>query len=98
VRTENMEKNLFAQNGLLMSEAVMMGLSDTLGRQQAHDIVYSICMDVFEKGGSLKDALLQDTDVSARLTESDIERMLEPHGYIGHAGDFVDQVLANSLE
>ncbi|ETF02733.1 adenylosuccinate lyase [Advenella kashmirensis W13003] len=98
VRTENMEKNLFAQNGLLMSEAVMMGLSDTLGRQEAHDIVYRICMDVFEKGGSLKDALLADAEVSGRLQERDIERMLEPHGYIGHAGDFVDQVLANSLE
>lgn len=98
VRTENMEKNLFAQNGLLMSEAVMMGLSDALGRQAAHDIVYRICMSVFEKGGSLKDALLADPDVFGRLKEADIERMLEPHGYIGHAGAFVDQILANSLD
>src|SRR3546814_3122622 len=38
VRAQNMEKNLFVQNGLLMSEAVMMGLSDSLGRQEAHEI------------------------------------------------------------
>ncbi|MEI2416309.1 adenylosuccinate lyase [Orrella sp. JC864] len=98
VRTQNMERNLYAQNGLLMSEAVMMGLSEALGRQEAHEIVYGICMDVFENGGSLKDALMRHPDVSARLSEAQIDRMLAPHGYVGHAGAFVDQVLANPLD
>lgn len=98
VRTNNMEKNLFAQNGLLMSEAVMMGLSDALGRQEAHEILYRICMDVFESGGSLREALLEERMVTDRLSEADIDRMLEPHSYTGHAGIFVDRVLDNSLE
>lgn len=97
VRTENMEKNLFFQKGLLMSEAVMMGMSAALGRQEAHEIVYRICMDVFENGGSLKEALLRDPDVQGRLDEAAIDRMLSPHNYVGHAGVFVDNALAQRL-
>ncbi|MGB6008199.1 adenylosuccinate lyase [Castellaniella sp.] len=97
VRTGNMEKNLFLQNGLLMSEAVMMRLSDALGRQEAHEIVYRICMDVFERGGSLKQALMEDPVVAGRLDEDDIDAMLDPRVYTGLCGHFVDQVVAQPL-
>lgn len=98
VRTDNMEKNLFIQKGLLMSEAVMMGMSDRFGRQEAHDIVYRICMQVFESGGNLKEALMKDELVSQSLSEADIDRMLEPFEYVGHAGTYVDTVLANQID
>lgn len=93
VRTANMEKNLYVQNGLLLSEAVMMHLSEALGRQEAHEIIYHICMEVFEQGGSLKDALLAQPQVADKLTEQEIDRMLDPHAYTGLAEHFVDQVL-----
>ncbi|OZI37930.1 adenylosuccinate lyase [Bordetella genomosp. 10] len=96
VRTQNMERNLYVQNGLLLSEAVMMKLGETLGRQEAHEIVYRICMDVFEKGGSLKDALMADPEVASRLNEGDIDAMLDPHAYTGKAGVFVDRVVQQS--
>lgn len=98
VRTQNMERNLFTQQGLLMSESVMMGLSEALGRQEAHEILYQICMDVFEKQTPLKDALMQNEEITQRLSESEIDQMLAPHAYIGHATTFVDKVLAQSLE
>jgi adenylosuccinate lyase len=94
VRAENMEKNLFVQKGLLLSEAVMMSLSDALGRQEAHEIVYRICMDVFERGGTLKEALLEDPQVKGKLSAQAIDAMLDPHAYTGMAGVFVDRVLA----
>ena len=96
VRTANMEKNQYVQNGLLLSEAVMMHLSDALGRQEAHEIVYQICMDVFEKGGSLKDALLAEPEVASKLSPEAIDRMLDPHAYTGLAAQFVDRVLERS--
>jgi 3-carboxy-cis,cis-muconate cycloisomerase len=93
VRTENMEQNLFVQNGLLMSEPVMMKLGATLGRQEAHEIVYAICMEVFARGGSLKEALMQAPQIQGRLSEAQIDAMLDPHAYTGQAGEFVDRVL-----
>ncbi|HEY0296280.1 MAG TPA: adenylosuccinate lyase [Bordetella sp.] len=94
VRTDNMEKNLYIQNGLLLSEAVMMHLSDALGRQEAHDIVYRVCMDVFERGGNLKDAILSDPQLKGRISAQDLDRVLDPHAYTGLAGVFVDRVLS----
>ncbi|MBU3631313.1 adenylosuccinate lyase [Polynucleobacter sp. AP-Melu-500A-A1] len=94
VREENMEKNLYIQRGLLMSEAVMMQLSDELGRQEAHEIVYTICMDVFENGGEFKDGLLANPIIAARFDETTIDKMLDPNVYLGMAGQFVDRVLA----
>lgn len=94
VRTQNMERNLYVQNGLLLSEPVMMKLGATLGRQEAHEIVYRICMDVFEQGGSLKDALMQAPEIKGRLSETQIDAMLDPHAYTGKAGEFVDRVVA----
>ncbi|SFC43792.1 3-carboxy-cis,cis-muconate cycloisomerase [Cupriavidus sp. OV038] len=93
VRPANMEKNLFIQRGLLMSEAVMMGLSDRLGRQEAHEIVYEVCMDVFERGGDFREALLANPKVAAGIDAQTIDKMLDPHGYTGMAGFFVDRVV-----
>ena len=98
VRTKNMERNLHIQKGLLMSESVMMGLSDALGRQRAHEILYEICMEVFEQDTPLKDALLKNEEIMKRLTEADIDKLLSPHAYVGQAAAFVDRVLAQSLD
>ncbi len=98
VRPANMEKNLFIQRGLLMSEAVMMGLSDRLGRQEAHEIVYEVCMDVFERGGDFREALLANPKVAEGIDATTIDRMLDPHGYTGMAGVFVDRVVGAGRE
>jgi len=96
VRGANMERNLYVQRGLLMSEAVMFGLSDALGKQEAHEIVYAVCMDVFEKGGDFKDALLAHPLVRQKLSAADIDRMLDPHRYTGLSAQFVDRILADA--
>jgi 3-carboxy-cis,cis-muconate cycloisomerase len=92
VRTENMERNLYLQKGMLLSEAVMMKLGLVLGRQEAHEIVYKICMTAFDNDGSLKAGLMADPVVSARLSGEEIDAMLDPHGYVGLASLFVDRV------
>jgi adenylosuccinate lyase len=92
IRQQRMQTNLHLQRGLLLSEAVMMGLSNTLGRQEAHEIIYRICMDVFEQGGSLKEALLAEPAVTEHLTAAEIDALLNPETYLGLSGVFVDRV------
>lgn len=96
VRGENMERNLYVQRGLLMSEPVMFGLSEALGKQEAHEVVYAVCMDVFEHGGDFKQALLEHPLIAGRLDEATIDRLLDPHRYTGLAGVFVDRVTAGA--
>ena len=46
VDEKRMRANLDITKGLIVSEAVMMGLGPHLGRQYAHDLVYDICRKV----------------------------------------------------
>lgn len=94
VRADMMERNLHLQNGLLLSEAVMMRLGDRLGRQIAHEAVYRISMDVFENGGTFRDALLRDRVTGPHLSAAELDALLDPHAYAGQAAAMVDQVLA----
>ena len=54
---DNAWQNLDISRGLIVAEAVMMGLAPHTGRQQAHDVVYDACRTVNEKGGTLAEAL-----------------------------------------
>jgi 3-carboxy-cis,cis-muconate cycloisomerase len=52
VDDKQMAKNLDLSRGLIVAEAVMMGLAPAIGRQQAHDVVYDAA-NRQRKGGSL---------------------------------------------
>ncbi len=43
VDQKKMAENLDISRGLIVAEAVMMGLAPDLGRQEAHDVVYDAC-------------------------------------------------------
>src|SRR5579871_4271834 len=55
-----MAKNLDISRGLIVAEAVMMGLAPQLGRQEAHDVVYDACRVAAEQHITLAQALLAD--------------------------------------
>jgi len=93
-----MARNLDMTKGLIVAEAVMMGLAPTIGRQEAHDVVYDACRVVNEKGGRLADVLNAMPDVSSRLDPKLIERLTDPANYLGMAPQMVDQVLASSAK
>jgi 3-carboxy-cis,cis-muconate cycloisomerase len=79
---------------MIVSEAVMMGLGPHLGRQRAHDLVYDICRKVAATGEPLVELLAKDGDISKHLTRAELDKMCDPAGYLGLAGEMVDRVLA----
>jgi 3-carboxy-cis,cis-muconate cycloisomerase len=96
VDERQMTKNLGISRGLIVAEAVMMGLALEIGRQQAHDVVYDACRLANEKNMTLADALSADREVSARIDRATIERLTSPNNYLGLAPEMVDRVLAAS--
>ena len=96
VDEKQMAKNLDLSRGLIVAEAVMMGLAPQIGRQQAHDVVYDACRVVNEKGGSLAEALSADPEVSGRIDRATIDRLTDPGNYLGQAPQMVDQVLRST--
>jgi 3-carboxy-cis,cis-muconate cycloisomerase len=89
-----MRANLDITNGTIVSEAVMMGLGPHLGRQRAHDLVYDVCQEVAKSGEMLVDALARVPEITRHISRTELERLCDPSGYLGQAGDMVDRVLA----
>ncbi|RWB39728.1 MAG: adenylosuccinate lyase family protein [Mesorhizobium sp.] len=95
VDDKKMAENLDISRGLIVAEAVMMGLAPELGRQQAHEVVYDACRVVNETGGTLSQALAADPQVASRIDHASIERLTSPGNYLGLAPKMVDRVLAS---
>jgi 3-carboxy-cis,cis-muconate cycloisomerase len=93
VNEKKMRANLDITNGLIMSEAVMMGLGPKLGRNRAHDLVYDICRQVVKTGRPLIDLLAEDKEIAKHIDRKGLEKLVDPANYLGVAGEMVDRVL-----
>jgi 3-carboxy-cis,cis-muconate cycloisomerase len=96
VDTDQMRRNLGISRGLIVAEAVMMGLAPAIGRQQAHDVVYDACRTVNEKGGTLAEALATLPAVTEHFDRAAIDRLTDPANYLGLSPQMVDRALASS--
>ncbi len=90
-----MRRNLDITGGLIVSEAVMMGLAPTLGRQRAHDLVYDICREVTAGNASFLDLLAEHAEIRPHLNREALVKLLDPANYCGLSGVMVDRVLEN---
>lgn len=94
VRPEAMSHTLGITRGLIVAEAVMMGLAPRLGRQHAHDIVYGCCRRALSEDVSFTDALLAEPAVAAVFQRSEIEALTDPANYLGVAPEMTHLLLA----
>ena len=93
VDEKKMRANLDITNGLIMSEAVMMGLSAKMGRSRAHDVVYDVCREVVKTGRPLFDLLEENKEIGKHTDGKMLATLFDPANYLGVAGDMVDRVL-----
>ena len=93
VNATKMRDNLDMTRGLIMSEAVMMGLGDRMGRNYAHDVVYDVCREVVKTGRPLVDLLLENKEIAQHADRRTLEKLTDPANYLGVAGEMVDRVL-----
>ena len=98
VDAARMRRNLDLSGGLIMAEAVMMGLAPALGRGEAHHVVQHACDAALKEGIPLVDALTREPAVAGRLDRAAIERLMDPANYLGSAGAFIDRVLSAARE
>ena len=94
VDAARMRANIDLTNGLLMSEAVMMGLGPYIGRESAHDLVYDLCREAIATRRPLLDILAVHPEISGHLDRAALARLTDPANYLGQSGVMVDRVLA----
>ena len=94
VQTERRRRDLEMTGGLIVSEAVMMGLAPALGRNTAHDVVYDACRMANEQGLSLLDALRRSDEIAGKLPDAELVRLCDPVNYLGQSREMLDRFLA----
>jgi 3-carboxy-cis,cis-muconate cycloisomerase len=87
VHPQRMQANLELTGGLLMTEAV----AARLDRPDAKAVVGEVALAAAESGQPLREALSADSRIE--LSEEEVDRALDPAGYLGSAGAFVDRAL-----
>jgi 3-carboxy-cis,cis-muconate cycloisomerase len=93
VDADRMRGNLDITHGLIVAEAVMMGLAPHLGRGEAHHVVKHACDMALEERIPLAEALARDPTVTGKLSRADIQRLTDPAGSLGSAQAFIDRVV-----
>ena len=88
-----MRTNLDLTRGMIVSEAVMMGLGPHLGRQRAHDLVYDICRKAITSGASFLDLLAAEPEIARHMGRAELAKLVDPANYLGVAGEMIDRVL-----
>jgi 3-carboxy-cis,cis-muconate cycloisomerase len=89
-----MARNLAMTHGLIVAEAVMMGLAPHTGRNEAHDLVYDACRSAIETDRPLLDVLLEIPAVAGPLGPDKLRALTDPANYLGAAPAMVDRMLA----
>ena len=94
VDPQAMRRNIGLTKGLVMSEAVMMGLGRHIGRETAHDLVYELCRVAIREDRELLDLLAENPEISKHLDREALVELCDPSNYLGQSGVMVDRVLA----
>ncbi|NNH31221.1 adenylosuccinate lyase family protein, partial [Rhizobium sp. SEMIA 4085] len=87
VHVEAMSKNAGITNGLIVSEAAMMQLSDRIGRHHAHHLLYEAAQRSVMEGVAFTQAIAEHP----RMAGHDMVT-LNVSGYTGESGTLVDRL------
>jgi 3-carboxy-cis,cis-muconate cycloisomerase len=98
VDSDRMRANLDLTHGLIMAEAVSMGLASRIGKSAAHELLTRACHRAIEQKGGLQEALLDDPEFSGLMTQAELDAALNPANYLGITRRSIDRVLQRARE
>jgi len=88
-----MAENLARTGGLVLAERFAYLLAPTLGRPEALRLVGEAAARSAAGGGSLAAELASDDAVTAEVPADELERAMDPAGYLGSAAELTDRAL-----
>ena len=90
---KRMRSNLETQAGLLMAESVTLQLAAKSGRRTAHRLMARVCDSALRDDQPLRDVLVRTREVTALMSQTEIDAALAPGAYLGSVPRIVEQVI-----
>jgi len=94
VHPERMTENLARTDGLVLAERFAYLLAPSLGRPEAQRLVGEATKRSATSGRSLAEELAADEEVTGHVATDELERALDPAGYLGSAAELTERALA----
>lgn len=95
VNTQRMRDNLDSGNGVVFSGALLLALADAgISREAAYRLVQSHAFEAARGGASLKERVLGDPEIAARVSSERLAQVFQENAYISHADLIIDRALA----
>lgn len=83
VNKERLYQNANINKGLDNSEYIMMKIAEKLGKDKAHEVIYSVAMDSELNHKDYFDVLKGNDLISLSFSDEELKLMLDPKNYIG---------------
>ena len=91
---ENIERNLQLTGGAVMSERVMMALTEAgMNRQEAHELMRNCSMEAYRDKKKLLDVLVGKKEVTRYIGKEELGKLFNPKNYIGEAPEIVERAI-----
>ncbi|MHC8412648.1 3-carboxy-cis,cis-muconate cycloisomerase [Pseudomonas sp. Hz4] len=94
VDAERMTRNLDLTQGLVLAEAVSIVLAQRVGRETAHHLLEQCCKRAVAEQRHLRAVLGDEPQVTAELSDAELDRLLDPAHYLGQAHTWVERAVA----
>ena len=95
VYPETMRKNMEKTGGLFYAQRVMLGLVESgMSREDSYAMVQRNALRGWEEGRPLLSLLKADADVTARLSDDDLDSLADPSWYVRRADVILDRVFS----
>ncbi|WP_054951351.1 class-II fumarase/aspartase family protein [Numidum massiliense] len=95
---ERMLHNAMRNKGLDNSEYVMMKLSEKLGKDQAHGLMYEIAMKTAAEGEDFYTNLIANDVIAREFSEEEVRAMIDPRNYTGLSVQLAEKEAARAKE
>ena len=93
VDPERMARNLDLTQDLVLAEAVSIVLAQRLGRDTAHHLLEQCCKRAVAEQRHLRAVLADEPLITAELSATDLDRLLDPAHYLGQAQTWVSRAV-----
>ncbi|MCU1750525.1 3-carboxy-cis,cis-muconate cycloisomerase [Pseudomonas sp. 6D_7.1_Bac1] len=94
VDAERMARNLDLTQGLVLAEAVSIVLAQRIGRDSAHHLLELCCKRAVAEHRHLRAVLGDEPQVTAELSSTELDQLMNPAHYLGQAQTWVERALA----
>ena len=92
VHKEKMLENALTNKGLDNSEYIMMKISDKVGKDKAHSLVYDIAMKTAIEGSDFYENLMANSLIATEFSKNEIRQMINPSSYTGLSSEIAEKI------